>query len=918
MVSLHDAVPAWILTVLFLAQQVGAQPAPCVTPGAPSIVFVPPGNVAVGRTYAIVWTEAANLDLNGVYVIERSPSAPFSPILDSQQTSSTVASFLPPSEGTFYHRVRAVPACDPTKVSPYSGVRSVNVVAGSPSVIFTVQPRAVITTLGDPISDQKTTMTIENIGRGPVQATVLRQEINSIPFFSVVDPAGGDVSSLTLEPKMPKTLEVRFAGVSKDLPASYQGVVFLVGAEPLSITPYAFVNLKVGGAPTATPVFLIRGSPGEYTFFPGYSSSQDDSLRPPISVEIQNPGTSPMELGAEIGPEVWLVPEAGWNALPIAAGASRTVRFFTNRNRAPTGSALPRYTYFTVRNKTGQSARLLVQDNDAISLSTGRGVALDPSVRSFVIPQVLTGTSSGGRTLFTRIRLSNVGGAVVQAELFFTPTDASGLDPLVVKHATVLVPPNDVVTLTDPLAQVFGLVAPANGQIEVRASAEKIPFLTVTSSISAFAPGGGAFGYNMPVAVRGEGARVGSPHRISGLAASAELRATLILAETTGLDGASVALRLFDNEGTQKGTLRVAVPPYGQKEIDNVVAVLGGGTTFGPGWVELLVESGGGSVVGVATLTDIASDSAATQVSQPLSGTAASKLFRILHWGSSANAATKAILVPGIVSGPLSPGSSQTYQTSAGLVASRNATSTFTLRFFDASRGGTLTIRSVTVPAGRTFEYKNVLRDLFQILEAAQGSLIIDTDADAQVYAQLVTSSPGLSKAVLSASLPTVPTDGEGLTSASPALQRPLYFDGLEQSIDPSRGSQWILLLNEIRSQPGTVTIRLYEAGNRILPIAEKNFDIGAFQQLRLDTVFSALGLDSDERRKDRTNVLCAVVGKSGNALVSGTVISVDNRTGETKAHLLTPVGGLPATGVSKATLTPAKSPRRRPVRRGS
>ena len=57
-------------------------------------------------------------------------------------------------------------------------------------------------------------------------------------------------------------------------------------------------------------------------------------------------------LGAEIGPDVWLAPEAGWNDTPLPAGVSRTIRFTTQRTLAPSGP-LPRYTYFTVRTKDG-------------------------------------------------------------------------------------------------------------------------------------------------------------------------------------------------------------------------------------------------------------------------------------------------------------------------------------------------------------------------------------------------------------------------------------------------------------------------------------------------------------------------------------------------------------------------------------
>src|SRR5205823_14311753 len=99
--------------------------------------------------------------------------------------------------------------------------------------------------------------------------------------------------------------------------------------------------------------------------------------------------------------------------------------------------------------------------------------------------------------------------------------------------------------------------------------------------------------------------------------------------------------------------------------------------------------------------------------------------------------------------------------------------------------------------------------------------------------------------------LPT--TSSEALTSAAFSSQRPLFVDGLEQSIDPTRGSRWLLLLNEVAGSSGVVNVRLYEAANRSVPIAEKDVAINGNSQLQLDTVFSSLGLDAPDRRKDRT-----------------------------------------------------------------
>jgi hypothetical protein len=126
-----------------------------------------------------------------------------------------------------------------------------------------------------------------------------------------------------------------------------------------------------------------------------------------------------------------------------------------------------------------------------------------------------------------------------------------------------------------------------------------------------------------------------------------------------------------------------------------------------------------------------------------------------------------------------------------------------------------------------------------------------------------------------------------------------------------------MLLLNEVAGSSGVVNVRLYEAANRSVPIAEKNFPIAGLGQLQLDTVFSALGLDTADRRKDRTNVQCVVTAQSGNARVSATAVGIDNVTGATQVIALTPTAGSAAPSVSLVTpvFNTVSPPRRRAVR---
>ena len=57
-------------------------------------------------------------------------------------------------------------------------------------------------------------------------------------------------------------------------------IVKLIGlTQQLAVTPYAFVNLKVGGGPATAPQFIIDGTASDYVAFPAFSGD-DDSNRP--------------------------------------------------------------------------------------------------------------------------------------------------------------------------------------------------------------------------------------------------------------------------------------------------------------------------------------------------------------------------------------------------------------------------------------------------------------------------------------------------------------------------------------------------------------------------------------------------------------------------------------------------------------
>ena len=862
-------------------------------------------------------------------MVERSASPSFSPVLDRQQTTATSASFVSTSTGTLYHRVRAIAGCSSDRTSAWSASRSVSIVEGKANVIFTKPPEPVITRLGDPLEDERRSFTIENIGPTAVQVVVSRREVDSFPFFQIFDPLGGSAAFFTLEPRQPKTLDIRFSGPPNDVEGSYQGIITVtVIGQSVSVNPYSWINLKIGGGSSSPPSFLVNGLASEYAFFP--PKRGDDSDRPAISVDVLNSGSQPMQLAYDIGPELWLFTEDGWNDKAIAANSFQPVRMTTSRFFAPNNSALPRYTYLTVRNRDGASARLLVQDNTAFETGTGRPSLIDSSQRSFVVPYVTSQSLSAGTQKFTRLRMTNVGGEAVQADLFYTPAGEDGFDGSILR-ATVLLPPNDVTNITDPLVQLFGLSRPASGYIEVRTAPEKVGLINVSSTIETRPVGGGAFQQTIPTLTRGEGAIVGSSHLLAGLERSATFSPDLILVETTGRDTASVNVTLRDSSGATRGSTSVLVPRYGQVSITDVVQSLGGGSSGNGFRIDLTVQSGGGAVTGLATSSISGNRGGSVEVSVPsaevpaistLSRSMAKRTRPVSRPDGSRETSDQirvlqgdapVFLLPLVVGGmkPL-PADNGTWRTELTLTNIGLEPVSFSLVYDDSETGQTHS-STRTLAAGATETTANATATLFGISSAqpTRGSLLIETGEGGRAFARIVAD---LSSGPISERVPVVSVFSEAL--AGSGSYKPLIADGAEQSVDATRGTRSNLILTEVAGRNTSVQVRLYEAGNRISAIAEKEVDIAAGSQVVLESLFDELDLDSSSRAKDRTNVQCVVTPLESGGLIAALLQTIDNRTGETTLRLLEPAGGFPATGIQQVTVEVPTPKRKRPVRR--
>jgi hypothetical protein len=260
------------------------------------------------------------------------------------------------------------------------------------------------------------------------------------------------------------------------------------------------------------------------------------------------------------------------------------------------------------------------------------------------------------------------------------------------------------------------------------------------------------------------------------------------------------------------------------------------------------------------------------------------------------------------------PGSSS-YKTTVGLVAPPSIGATFEAILHTAGGPASGTSQTITLPAGGSRLYNDILSELFGVI-GAQGSVFITSPSTSKVYAIL---ESGPTTSTVPSSFLTLPTTlSEALTSAGAAAQRTLAYDGLEQTTDTAHGERWLLVLNEVAGAGGNVDVRLYEAANRTSPIGERVFPVAAYQQLTLDSVFAQLGLEEADRLKDRTNVQVVVTATGGSARLAATAVAVNAETGQARSFALTPAvgSGTPNVVFVSPAVTPGPVPTSPPKRR--
>jgi hypothetical protein len=235
---------------------------------------------------------------------------------------------------------------------------------------------------------------------------------------------------------------------------------------------------------------------------------------------------------------------------------------------------------------------------------------------------------------------------------------------------------------------------------------------------------------------------------------------------------------LLDNNGIKRGEQTIDLGRYGTKRIDDVAQALAGGANLTTARVDIDVTSGGGAVIALAVVSDRSSGAGASITAGAIAPEVhLSSLGRPIHAEATATATTQTFTIPGAIT-------NGTLKTTVGVSALASAVNA-TVALRDSTTGQT-TKQSIIVAAGQTSEVD---------IPTGSGTVIVTTDAPVSLYARVHGTN-------IADALPVVSAYSESLTGGGSAT--PLYADGLEHSIDATRGRKTSLILTELAGQSVT------------------------------------------------------------------------------------------------------------------
>ncbi|MCK6684012.1 MAG: hypothetical protein L6R30_16545 [Thermoanaerobaculia bacterium] len=821
----------------------------CATPAIPAGVASTKGNAQQGSTYTLTWSPEEGVESGGIYRIERAKGGDFTGA-ESFTTRETSLVLTGAERTTYFHRVAAQTSCGTR--SAWSSPLPVSVSAAPPFLTMTNPPKATVIAqpkAGLPLPK----LEVEVRNTGTTDFVGYFNTSQTIPFFIMNE------TFFSLRAGEIRIFYLQFSGVPMNQAGQYEGTLSIHSQDPTDTTAYpqASISLNITGnkgenplPQTAPPIIQVDGKSVETLRFAPAGLGE---VAPELTVDIKNVGSAPLDLAADVLPDPWIaIGPKGWNSVPIPPNATRTVRLSLERLRGESGGSFPRQTYVTFRTIDGKSSRVLVEDPGPMSAAPCRGRSLLASGEtSWIVPSLVSAGGAGGVRFVSTVLLTNLGPETIQADLYYTSDvpGADGYDCTKVQVASLTVPGNDVLVLTDPVAQLFG--TEGSGSLEIRSGSPGQ--LRITSFVDAPASGGGSFGFQLPVFASGEGVRSGKPYVVTGVNHATPYRTNLILTETSG-QTSSVTITLYDRTGKPLGSTERTLSPFTKTQLS--IGELSGSNAVNGGALEIVASEGSaGTVAPLITVIDGRSGDASSFEGIPLSGSAS------------------VLALPSVVT-------STTFNSRVEVRNNTDRVVKYGLTYLGNT--GNLTSPERTLDPRQIDVFENVLKDVFNLPSAQTsfGPLHVEAEtASLSVVSRVYVETPAGSYG--DAIEGYTPDDGRTTGESN----RILMAEGLEGTAkgDRTRGARTNLILTEITGNPVEVEVTIWEkTQRRVAATGKLTLKLNGYEQRQINDIFGDAGFAIGE--KDRANVMCQIRPKAGSTgRVLALATRIDNKTNDTK-----------------------------------
>lgn len=857
----------------------------CIQPNTPSFNSTNSGNVAVraGNSISLTWTASLAQDPGGTYQVDVYPNSDCRTGLKQYRVQQPALSIPTAASqaGSYCFVVRAI-----SSQGCASGDSSHLVVAVQPGpaafVALSSAPLAGATSLNVPPAPAK--VVFKNIGFSAATFTVranLGFGTASPTSFPNVPPGGSAEVTLTYDPLSTTArsfLQGSLCGVWND-----GGEKTVCAAATLTV----FDSPPAPAGPAARPQ-VVGVSEVHFITPPG-------GTPPTQTITLKNPSAQAIRVAPGIAPGGTWLTVAGDVLTAIPPGGTRDLTLSVDRTkRATTDGAPPVSTQLYLTNvdgPDGDRALVTIFDEEPPPTTSGSNRAfLSPDTYSLILGSSVNASGSGGTIFLSDGWVRNKAPIPVIANLYYTPSDTDGIGNPQVRLATITLQPYSTYRLSDFVRGLFG--TSGSGSVEIRSDA--ISDLSVRTTVDALTVKNGSvvrYGAEIPTIQSRQGV---SPTNLNGASlllpglrggAGSASRTNVILTETSGR-ATTVALRLFGSDGTLLGERNVTVPPYSKTQVNaGDSSLFPAGASVDGASLEVKPVSGAGSVAAFATVIDNASQGYTTRAGRFLAQALSTSARRPLGTPPPTRLA--------IPTAAHASGQNNSFYTTAVSITNGVASpASLTLKYI--TNGQAVATAPVTIPARATVNYQDVIATLFGISDNTAGMIFVEGDIP-KVVATSDTSTPldpsqaslGLSPSTLSAYAP----------ESSYALGDPQT--GLPSSVishpalEESTRFRTNLILAEVSGSPTTVRVRIFPPGSGGVPLAEKDYTLGALQRIQ-ETNFMVVLAGPGQYLDYETTV--EWVSGAGRVLAVATKIDNDPGSKRADVYVLGPTGGLQGT----------------------